>query len=100
MELGSTSAVVLDSSVLNTTWLDQDCDGVIDNNVGSTFFADVDGDGFGDPASTQQACSQPVGYVQNDNDCNDLDANQYPYAEEYCNQQDDDCDGDQMTTAS
>jgi hypothetical protein len=74
--------------------IDNDCDGEIDDNVGSSYFADVDGDGFGDPNSTILACSQPVGYVQNDDDCNDADANQYPYAEEYCNQQDDDCDGD------
>ena len=35
------------------------------------FFADVDGDGFGDNNNVINACSVPVGYVSNDTDCND-----------------------------
>ena len=34
----------------------------------STFFADTDGDGAGDPNDTQQACTQPAGFVTNSND--------------------------------
>lgn len=51
------------------------CDSTITLNltiVGSiTYYADTDGDGLGNPGSTQSGCSQPVGYVTNANDCND-----------------------------
>ena len=55
--------------------LDNDCDGSIDENVRSTFYADNDNDGKGDPANSIQACSAPAGYVNNSDDCNDNNAN-------------------------
>ena len=33
-----------------------------------TFYADVDHDGFGDPATTTQACQAPTGYVTDSTD--------------------------------
>ena len=39
-----------------------------------TWYEDADGDGLGDPAVSQTACSQPTGYVNNNND-NDPDLN-------------------------
>jgi hypothetical protein len=74
--------------------VDDDCDGQIDDNVQViTWYADTDGDGFGDPAATTSDCAQPVGYVLFDTDCDDGDPAINPAAVEVCNGVDDDCDG-------
>ena len=51
--------------------VDDNCDGEIDEFVQITFYADVDGDGFGDNNNVTFACSQPAGYVENFFDCDD-----------------------------
>jgi fibro-slime domain-containing protein len=61
--------------------------------VKSTFYRDADGDGYGNPAITTQACTVPVGYVANNSDCNDGDATVHPGAAEVCNGVDDNCNG-------
>jgi hypothetical protein len=40
----------------------------------STWYADADGDGYGNSASTLSYCTQPYGYVTNSNDCNDANS--------------------------
>ena len=75
--------------------LDNDCDGDVDEGAvdSLTWYADTDGDGFGDPNNPIDACLQPTGYVADNTDCDDADAMQYPGADEYCNGEDDNCDG-------
>jgi hypothetical protein len=76
--------------------IDNDCDGVIDEDDASdadTWYADSDSDGYGDATSTTTACEQPSGYTHDDTDCDDGDAAVNPGATELCNGVDDDCDG-------
>ena len=40
----------------------------------SLFYADADGDGFGNPAIDTLVCNAPAGYVANNTDCNDANA--------------------------
>ncbi len=74
--------------------LDDNCDGQVDEGVSAQiWYADNDGDGFGDPFVSQIDCSQPVGYVPNDGDCDDSTGGINPAATEVCNGVDDNCDG-------
>jgi hypothetical protein len=73
--------------------IDDDCDGSVDEDVLSVFYADGDGDGFGGTDSTEVACEAPSGYVDNVDDCDDADPAVNPDAQEVCNEIDDDCDG-------
>ncbi len=79
---------------------DDDCDGEMDESgaIGETvWYLDADRDGWGatrrNISPTKSACSQPVGFVANDQDCDDTKATVYPGAEEKCNGMDDDCNG-------
>jgi len=76
--------------------VDNDCDGTVDEDSAtdaSTWYADGDGDGYGDASSTTAACSQPSGYVADASDCDDGASGVNPGATESCNGVDDDCDG-------
>ena len=73
---------------------DNDCNGTIDDGAGAdTWFADTDGDGYGDAAAAEESCEQPAGYVADARDCDDGDAATNPAADETCDGEDDDCDG-------
>jgi hypothetical protein len=79
---------------------DDDCDGLVDGeddsvdaSAGTTFYADADGDGYGDPLLPVAACDPGEGYVENDLDCADGDATVNPGAAEVdCDDLDNDCD--------
>ena len=75
--------------------LDDNCDGLIDEDAVDTqnFYSDVDGDGFGDANDSVLACQAVAGWVDNPDDCNDNNANINPDASELCNGLDDDCNG-------
>ena len=61
--------------------------------VASAYYADSDADGYGNASISQLACTQPLGYVLNNTDCNDAVASTYPGAPELCNNVDDNCSG-------
>ena len=78
---------------------DNDCDGYVDDtdldvSGMSTWYDDVDGDGFGDAADTRFACFAPSHYVSDATDCDDGDGAVNPDAEEVCDGVDNDCDSD------
>jgi hypothetical protein len=60
-----------------------------------TFFADLDGDGYGDPDATTESCAAPTDYVADDQDCDDTSSAVNPDATEVCEDGlDNDCSGD------
>jgi hypothetical protein len=80
--------------------IDDDCDGAIDDadasvdlSTGGQWYADADGDGFGDAGVPLWACLQPAGSVVDATDCDDGAAAVNPAGNEVCNAIDDDCDG-------
>ena len=77
--------------------VDNDCDGDIDDADGDVsnqinWYADDDGDGFGEGVVTQVVCFQPADHSSVNSDCADTDQLIYPGAPERCDGQDDDCD--------
>jgi len=74
---------------------DNDCDQVVDEDAGEVnWYRDLDGDGFGDPASGLKVSCVPLdGYSVLGTDCDDMRAGVSPAAPEVCNGRDDDCNG-------
>ena len=56
------------------------------------FFLDADSDGHGTPYQTTRACTQPAGYVSNNDDCRDDNPAVFYGAVEICDGIDNDCD--------
>ena len=71
--------------------IDNNCDGEVDEGVLIEYFADADGDGFGNGEISVEACSQQDGFVPNGNDCDDAEATVHPGASELCDGLDNDC---------
>ena len=74
--------------------IDNNCDGQIDEGLPlTTYYADLDGDGYGDDNDQTQACMQPPLTSTIGGDCNDVNVFVNPDGLEACNGIDDDCDG-------
>lgn len=75
--------------------VDNDCDGAID--LGATdaraWYADVDGDRFGDPGTAVVACDAPDDTVDVGGDCDDTTTLVSPVATELCDTVDNNCNG-------
>jgi streptogramin lyase len=75
--------------------IDNDGDGLIDEEVTTLFYLDEDGDGYGIPSETLEACDLPPGYSTNSDDCNDADPDQWSAdSTDHCDGIDNDCDGE------
>jgi hypothetical protein len=73
--------------------VDEDCDRAVDDDPidGLAGWADLDGDGHGDPDAAGRFCAD--GWAANADDCDDADATTHAGAQETCDGDDDDCDG-------
>jgi len=79
---------------------DNDCDGLVDADDDdlplvelSLFYADLDGDGWGDEDNVVEDCFAPPDHLPDMGDCDDTRAEVNPDAQEVCDDLDNDCDG-------
>ena len=75
--------------------LDNNCNDLVDDDASDAvpWFADNDGDLYGDPAQSNTACTAPAGFVADNTDCDDNEVRAYPGNPELCDGVDNDCNG-------
>lgn len=64
--------------------VDNDCDGLTDEDVQTAYYMDSDEDTYGDTSTIVYACSLPENFSINDNDCDDNSNAINPGASEIC----------------
>ncbi len=88
--------------VCDAEGIDEDCDELVNSEDPSVdpasvfaYYADADGDGFGDAATSEQGCDLPPDHVENADDCDDSRADVNPDADEVCDAAnvDENCNG-------
>ena len=84
------------TEVCDASNVDEDCDNLSDDQDPSatgqtTWYLDVDADGFGVASPNQDKCDQPSGYTNNATDCDDNEATAFPGATELCDGQLNNC---------
>ena len=80
--------------------LDNNCNDVVDEDIGVFWYLDQDEDGFGSEENTIQNCLKPDGYIDRGGDCNDEDSSIFLGAEEECDEIDNKCNGEIDETGS
>jgi hypothetical protein len=78
--------------------IDDDCDGEVDDFAGTAYYADADGDGYGDISSEQYSCTPIPGLITQGGDCDDTDDTVNPGAADPCDAIDQDCSGGPFLT--
>ncbi len=76
--------------------IDNNCSGVVNDGLERfTYYRDNDNDSFGDAGVSIDTCliTPPMGFVENNTDCNDNDSMVNPSMAEQCDAIDNDCDG-------
>lgn len=72
-----------------------DCDDTDENiTLPTSYYVDADGDGFGVGDAIEFCIDPGAGYALIDGDCDDTNDEVYPGANEICNGEDDNCNGD------
>lgn len=72
--------------------IDDNCNGATDEDaIFNTYYLDNDGDLFGDILFDTTSCNIVIGYVDNNEDCNDINSEINPLMSETCNGIDDNC---------
>ena len=95
------NAAINSDSVEICDSIDNDCDGLIDDEddsldpvTATPYYQDNDGDGFGDISTETLTCTAPGDYVDNGLDCDDTSIWTSPLVtNDTCDGQDNDCDG-------
>ncbi|MBK7152279.1 MAG: putative metal-binding motif-containing protein [Sandaracinaceae bacterium] len=73
--------------------VDNDCDGVVDEQTMSVeWYADADGDGFGEALASMSSCTPVPSHSLSPSDCDDSEARRHPAQLELCDLVDNDCD--------